>query len=77
MTQYRRMPDGTLSADANAYCDAWAKEAEIVEEMFPGFRLEAYNPGFVFDNGQGIRFDLPKPAIDALRLAMRHLKEGR
>lgn len=76
MPTYRRMPDGTLTDDAVAYCEAWEKEAEVVEEMFSGFKLDAYNPGFVFDNGQGVRFELPRVAIAALRNTVRFYKDS-
>ena len=50
MSDWYKLPDGTIIKDAEKYIDAWRKNGEIIERV-TGWELYAYDPGYSFHNG--------------------------
>jgi hypothetical protein len=54
----RLLPNGTTTTSTNKYCDEWHKLADAVLELFPGYKLFGFDPGFSFHKNYKERFDL-------------------
>lgn len=65
--EFMRLPNGKTTHSFFTYCDAWTSVGRVIEER-SGWRLEAFDPEFIFvaPNGES-RIRLPKEYV--LKLA--------
>lgn len=61
----RRLPNGELTTDVRAYCDAWDEFAAPLERAL-GWKMVAFDSEVVFKMPDGERVRLPTGAVDSL-----------
>ena len=70
----KRLPDGKQTNDSEVYQRAWMQEAELVEDLFPGYTLSSFDPTLTFTNFKTWdHFTLTLPAARALTEGMNEL----
>ena len=63
-----RMPNGNVTSDEQEYVNAWGVYRDAVPELFPGFRVIAYDPDVLIggDNLYRASVSLPLFVLDLL-----------
>lgn len=77
MTETYRLPNDEVTVDAGEYVEAWGIYGKAVPELFPGYRVIAYDPGVLIGGSNPYRpsVSLPLFVLDLLLRQRARLDE--